>query len=658
MVMARGDEWVVVRRGRRPPPRRVQFFHPTRDGSRVNARRKDRAFSISHQGGRWTQSSNPNRPVPPTSMTRNPPSRVFNTFENHPDTRTYASVLRQGLDPTGRKVDFNRSNNETRQQQRPQQRPQYFNNNQRQRRQNYNNNNNLPQLEPQLFQLARRFFKMIKMVHHLQNVAPKPDKPDPIMITKMVENLATLIKPASPTPETLDLIMGNAKNWGYNTLTILENHYKEELEKTLEDLSTALLPNWNLAFQTAKRWARNHLSRIQEDVLEHVEALITANHDPNRVIEDSTETIQTQPIQKNTTTTNQETQTTQTSETQTEHIPRQRNNTSPAPKQTIGTMTDPEWSPLMDSPNPLDSDNEPLAIPIVEETPKQQRPQHTHQRNACVVQENQILLTIDSDIPDPTTRRTTFQSRLSEPAEPPRPTGTLVQVHHPPISCPELQTPPPCSQEQQIEPREEDDLMNFFNISFPSTPTTPLTFKVKRHITTQRKSIDWGLSVNKKWLFLGDSNLSRFPPYTIPNLQIESFPGANFRHAQEVMSKSTVHVTVEKVLLSFGINSRTQKAKETAVKQLQGALREAKKQYPYSEIWIPLINFSPSLPDAEKATLQILNQHIQKNMPHIPALTEDLFRTTPDRIHWTRDTAQAMMEHWTTYLNLNPPQAH
>lgn len=60
MVMARGEEWVVVRRGRRAPPRRVQFFHKPQDGARVDARRKDRAKSISHQGGRWTQSIFPN----------------------------------------------------------------------------------------------------------------------------------------------------------------------------------------------------------------------------------------------------------------------------------------------------------------------------------------------------------------------------------------------------------------------------------------------------------------------------------------------------------------------------------------------------------------------------------------------------------------------
>lgn len=170
--------------------------------------------------------------------------------------------------------------------------------------------------------------------------------------------------------------------------------------------------------------------------------------------------------------------------------------------------------------------------------------------------------------------------------------------------------------------------------------------------------IDWGLSVRKKWLFLGDSNLSKIPPHAIDGLQIDCFPGANFRHISQVMSKATVHVTVEKVLLSFGINSRTSKPKETSIKQVQTALRIAKQQFPYSEIRIPLINFSPNLPAIERENLTQLNAHIKKNMPSMPALDDKLFNTTHDNIHWTKETAQAMFDYWTTYLNLKTPRTH
>lgn len=167
--------------------------------------------------------------------------------------------------------------------------------------------------------------------------------------------------------------------------------------------------------------------------------------------------------------------------------------------------------------------------------------------------------------------------------------------------------------------------------------------------------VDWELTVHKKWLIIGDSNLARLPTHSIQDLQIDSYPGANFRHAEEVMSKAVVHTLVEKIVLAFGINSRGQKAKETAVKQLQGAVRAAKRRFPYSEIWIPLVNYSSVLPAAERLNLQKLNNHIQKNMPFLPPLQAALFHTEKDQVHWTGATAQAMFDYWVACLNLKTP---
>lgn len=169
--------------------------------------------------------------------------------------------------------------------------------------------------------------------------------------------------------------------------------------------------------------------------------------------------------------------------------------------------------------------------------------------------------------------------------------------------------------------------------------------------------LDWSLHVHKKWLFLGDSNLAKFPPYATEDLQIDSYPGANFRHITEAIGKASVHVTVLKTVLSFGINSRLQKPKETTIKQIQAAIRAVKKQFPFSEIYVPLINFSKNLPIQEQENLTEVNQHIEKNVPFIPKLEEDLFETTQDNIHWSTTTAVAMFNHWLEHLNLRLPRA-
>lgn len=78
---------------------------------------------------------------------------------------------------------------------------------------------------------------------------------------------------------------------------------------------------------------------------------------------------------------------------------------------------------------------------------------------------------------------------------------------------------------------------------------------------------------------MGDSNLSRFPDFTIPDLQIESFPGGHFRHAQALLEKldTPENLVVEKVVLAFGIYNRANKFQETTLKSVQGAVRSLKK---------------------------------------------------------------------------------
>lgn len=66
----------------------------------------------------------------------------------------------------------------------------------------------------------------------------------------------------------------------------------------------------------------------------------------------------------------------------------------------------------------------------------------------------------------------------------------------------------------------------------------------------------WGLTMKIKWLIMGDSNVARFPPFQHSDLQVDSLPGATFRHAEAILEKTTVSTTVGK---SFGLNNSTQK---------------------------------------------------------------------------------------------------
>ena len=151
---------------------------------------------------------------------------------------------------------------------------------------------------------------------------------------------------------------------------------------------------------------------------------------------------------------------------------------------------------------------------------------------------------------------------------------------------------------------------------------------------------------------MGDSNLSRILQYSNPDLQIESYPGAQFRHIEAIVAKFKPTSTVEKVILAAGLNNREQKPKETAIKQMQKALRMAKTTFPAAEIWIPIINYSKNLPKRIQDNVAIMNEHIRTNMPFLPPLPDSDFETEKDNIHWTAVIATAMLNHWTKKLNL------
>ncbi|MGL4645672.1 MAG: hypothetical protein ACRCVL_00930, partial [Cetobacterium sp.] len=192
-------------------------------------------------------------------------------------------------------------------------------------------------------------------------------------------------------------------------------------------------------------------------------------------------------------------------------------------------------------------------------------------------------------------------------------------------------------------------------IDLGSTPITPPTatpkiFRPVKHLLTARKMVEWSLSVRRKWCILGDSNVGRIIEYHFEDLQIDSYPGATFRHAENIILKAQVHVKVELVILAFGINHRNQKVQETAVKQTQRALKAARDRFPGAVVKIPLINFAKTLKRKEQVMLNSINDHVQRNMPHLPLLPAAQFDVDSDQIHWTPTCAKAILLYWAQHL--------
>lgn len=117
----------------------------------------------------------------------------------------------------------------------------------------------MSRVNQQIPNLVQKLHAVIKNVHHLENMKPAEGKPEPCMISRMVDIIADMSKLASPTENTRHMIIGNAKNWGHNTYIILIKHYENRGMELLGDLSPLPTAGWREAFEVAVCWATRYL---------------------------------------------------------------------------------------------------------------------------------------------------------------------------------------------------------------------------------------------------------------------------------------------------------------------------------------------------------------------------------------------------------------
>lgn len=495
---------------------------------------------------------------------------------------------------------------------------------------------------------VRKIYNIIRSFHHLSKISTKTssDK-DPPTIANMVHCLSNTLKPARLTETTQLLLEGNAKNWAYTTRLILEEHYLSDIEQNTQALQDLVDESWQLPFKIAEKWAFRHFrKRLDKEALEKTEALLvtlaSGSGEVAQVIIDPPpqNLVCEQPLLS-----------------EQEFPPLARANVATSP--TI---------PRALSPFPIVHQRT-LALP--QRTIKTKTNRVTGQANPALatISQNPELNEI-TPTPEPQKERTIPRQRLIEESF--LASERNILIHAPVSQGPQVVESAQEDQnigESPIEKEapteeplisfldEDDDEMELSHLPSPLIESSPerrpaQIFRPVRHINTTKKMTEWSLTVKKKWLWIGDSNLARIPDHQFEGLQIDSFPGSTFRHAEAILARAHITTEVEKVVLSFGINHKAQKAKETAIKQLQRAVKKAQECFPRAGIWVPVVNFSKALKWEEQEVLEKLNRHIKKNMTFIEPLPDSDFFVVEDKIHWRPPTAKSMLIHWVKALNL------
>ncbi|XP_070814330.1 zonadhesin, like [Chaetodon trifascialis] len=533
--------------------------------------------------------------------------------------------------------------------------------------------NRVQSQDPDFTAKVRILHRLIKTVHHLTNVSG--DEPPPI-IRKTTADLASFIKPASPNDNTRMKLEGNARNWEFSALLILRDHYEDNADRDVQALSAFPVTDWHAPFEIAKTWARRNLGRrLKAETLQQVEAHLAANlpsqaststrpqappppaqpaappAPPATATHAPTAHAQAQPRAEPATSASSNLP---SSANPALHLP------PPPPRAataSVGMMTDaipriPVASRQQKANTGGDAEAErsttsassaaaAAAAPLPPPSPSTRNPGEAQD---CL----DLIQLLDEELALPTpvasTSRTFPMPRLT-PLVPRQ--ATKVTLSTPPSQPPQREGSP--------EPPQEVSTPTEARSPGGSPPLTP-TRRPTKHVHTAQKLKDWSLCIRNKYLIIGDSNVGRFPPFQYQDLQIDSYPGASFLHAESILLKAISMVNVEMVILSFGLNSRAQKPREVAIKQLRKAMVMAKRRFPEATIWVPLINCAPCMPFREQQNIQVLNSYIKKTYRYIPLLPLEEFEVEADGIHWTHSTASNILYHWAMQWPGDPPR--
>ncbi len=100
---------------------------------------------------------------------------------------------------------------------------------------------------------------------------------------------------------------------------------------------------------------------------------------------------------------------------------------------------------------------------------------------------------------------------------------------------------------------------------------------------------------------------------------------------------------IEASPILFSENSNEGSNVGMTTKEIQRTYKMVRGRLPHTELYFPIIHFSEDLPWEEQIYLDQINDYIQDKLNYIVELPVKRFKVEQDLIHWTPETAKAML---------------
>lgn len=509
--------------------------------------------------------------------------------------------------------------------------------------------------------IVKHYFKLLQTTHHTGILVNGRDNGVlPPGMQRQLTKLSGFIKPACPSPGTLNRVQTVTKDWMSRILEILLEHYDTQTATLLNSL-----PTWNEeAFNKATSWAKNRYKRKLTDAsITAVRSLLQGEgRTPETGLRSTSTPVRNRLSYAEVARGSECTQTpanhSTVSDGERPHTESERTRAvlhgegsegviegTLNPQNTSITVTRMVVADVHRE-TPQSEHLAPLVSPRTPTSPNS----YTREHNALHVTPLPVNFDLNlSHVDSPTE---THAVEAGDPGAPQKITSDEGNMRT------GMMCSPQCNRNNaDFEGTSESSSISssddFVQPSGGARGRPPSLHAPVSHIHTTRKVRDWTLSVTKPIAIIGDSNLRRIPFIANSNLQIDSFPGARFDHLRGVLDKLEPNQNVKLVILAAGINDLTRpKGINTIWKEFLRTLSSCRVAFPKASVYVAQLNFSRRLAPHIQTKIEEFNARVVEKCHFLTPLAESEFVVgRKDLIHWTSETGLKILDHWMVQLN-------
>ncbi|KAL2076351.1 hypothetical protein ACEWY4_028052 [Coilia grayii] len=473
---------------------------------------------------------------------------------------------------------------------------------------------------PISLQLTKKYFKLLQAVHHIEILdRAKKEKQLPPGMTRQIHKLTKFIKPACPNQTTTTRVTNITNKWMVDILEILLAHYESTISDILEILEEFDLEALNKAINWAKSRYRKKFTNSSVDKVKDLLQPETIDNPPRTSspiipVTSRQRLVKAQVIRS--------------------HNNSQSTSLEPELSVPLATSEVPTQPPLEDHSTQASSGLPRKVSQIEQGQPSLVPPTVLLKRLPCT--NTAINTVMDAIMPSPT-------DSDGLPSPPQRPSSTREsEGNRAGMIEPSLKV----NNQTNTGSQSESTSFSQRDADVPLGP--PPKFRPVRHTRAADEFADWSLTIHKPLIFIGDSNLSRIPSFSHPNIQVDSFPGAAFHHLTQLVGDIPNQNQVELVVISAGIiNCNNLNDPQTPWKQYQNLHCTCQSSFPNALIYISQISWSPLLHPDVIGRIKDFNSRVEKKVKlFLPTLDPKDFQVNMrDKIHWHKRTAETMFQY-------------